>query len=167
MNHLESIFFYLFSALAVITAACVVLSRKIIYGVLSLALGMIALSGLFALLGAHFVAVIQVLIYAGAILVLFLFVIMLMGMEGRELRPTFQNPAFWIGASLIVAFLIPFLGLLASLQNGTGWSELSGTVENIGKALFSNFLFHFELISGVLLAGIFGVVGLNRRERRK
>ena len=84
MNNLETALFYLFSAAAVLTSLFVVTSKRPSYAVLALAAGTIAISGLFILLGAFFVAIIQVLIYAGAILVLFLFVIMLLGITAEE-----------------------------------------------------------------------------------
>ena len=84
MNHLEIVLFYVFSLTAIASSMIVVTNQKPAYGVLALALAMLALSALFILLKAYFVAVIQVLIYAGAILVLFLFVIMLLGINNLE-----------------------------------------------------------------------------------
>src|SRR3989338_2415638 len=81
MNYLEIILFYLFSLTAIASALMVVTNRRPTYGVLALAVTMLTLSALFVLLQAYFVAAIQILIYAGAILVLFLFVIMLLGVE--------------------------------------------------------------------------------------
>ena len=78
MNHLETILFYAFSLIAVTPSVFVVTTRRPTYAVLTLAVGIIALSGLFTLLRAYFIAIIQVLIYAGAILVLFLFILFLL-----------------------------------------------------------------------------------------
>ena len=166
MNHFEIVLFYVFSTLAVASALLVVLSRKTVYGVLALAGGMICLSGLFVLLGAYFVAVIQVLIYAGAILVLFLFVMMLMGIEGKE-RPVMSGGRFWVNLLLILGFFAP---LVLAMVSGGGFGVLQketvGTVENIGTVLFSEYLLPFELVSGVLLIGIIGVVNLAQKEKR-
>ena len=173
MNHLGQFWFYLFSAVAVSSSLLVVASRRPAYSVLALTLTMVALSALFVLLEAYFVAVVQVLIYAGAILVLFLFVIMLLGVEGAEQQPG-KEKSIWIivrpAAKLILAVLLfaelAFAAAQMKLQ-GTGIQGLVGNVEAVGEALFSRYLLPFELVSGILLIGIFGVVNLAYQEKRK
>src|SRR3989338_7198748 len=100
MNHLETILFFAFSSVSVVTSLFVVTTKRPAYAVLALAVGIIALSGLFTLLGAYFVAIIQVLIYAGAILVLFLFVIMLLGIESEETAKRLSKMGSAVGALL-------------------------------------------------------------------
>ena len=177
MNYLENSLFYLFALTAIASAAVVVTNRKPAYGVLSLAVTMLALSGLFVLLKAYFVAVLQVLIYAGAILVLFLFVIMLLGVGGIEKteQALQKNKAASVtkirrGINIVLLLtLLSELMIVISAIQGTKFPQqnLIGTVEAIGEALFTNYLLPFELVSGILLIGIFGVVNLTQKELRK
>lgn len=168
MNYLETILFYAFSSVLIATSLFVVTAKRPTYAVLALALGIIALSGLFTLLGAYFVAIIQVLIYAGAILVLFLFVIMLLGVDTQETAK--KNSKVWatVGGLLTLSFLVELIGIIAAQADLHFSGEaLVGTTEAIGRALFSEYLLPFELVSGVLLLGILGVVGLARKESQK
>lgn len=167
MNHFGTVLFGIFSALAIASAALVVMSRKTTYGVLALAGGMIALAGLYVLLEAYFIAVIQVLIYAGAILVLFLFVIMLIGVEGKEPERVLAQPRFWIALPLTGLFLVQlFLAASNSQITRPALAPIAGTVEALGRALFSKFLLPFELVSAVLLVAILGVVNLIQTKRQ-
>ena len=162
--------FYIFSSAAVISALIVVTSRRSAYSVLALTLMMLALSGLFVLQEAYFVAVIQILIYAGAILVLFLFVIMMLGLEGAD-RPEGEKKQFfarsWIQivlAALLLAefgFVIFHAGRLPEAA-----AVVAGNTEAIGELLFTRYLLPFELISGILLIGIFGVVNLAHGKKK-
>ncbi len=173
MNHLGLPLFYLFSATAIISALIVVLNQRPAYSVLALTLTMLALSALFVLLEAYFVAVIQILIYAGAILVLFLFVIMLLGIEGAD-RPNSKEKSFFDRIRPIIQIILALL-LLAEF----GWAifglkhfptmatPVIGNVEAVGEMLFTRYLLPFELVSGILLLGIFGVVNLAYQGRKK
>lgn len=166
MNSLEPYLFYLFASIAVASALVVVASKRPTYSVLALTLTMLALSALFVLLKAYFVAVMQVLIYAGAILVLFLFVIMLLGVDGAEqpamrtkfLKSTKTKRA--VQAFLVLIFLLELSISIAKFQLDSAPQVQAGTVEAIGTMLFGRYLLPFELVSGILLIGIFGVVSL-------
>ncbi|MBI3999770.1 MAG: NADH-quinone oxidoreductase subunit J [Candidatus Omnitrophica bacterium] len=174
MNHLEIVLFYVFSLTAIASSMIVVTNRKPAYGVLALALAMLALSALFILLKAYFVAVIQVLIYAGAILVLFLFVIMLLGINNLESSEDSWRKAELasrikirraINLVLVISLLAELLIVISALRDvGFSRQNLAGTVEAIGEALFTQYLLPFELVSGILLIGIFGVVNLAQKE---
>ena len=152
----------------------VVTNRRPAYSVLSLAVAMLALSGLFVLLEAYFVAIIQILIYAGAILVLFLFVIMVLGIGGNESAeektrkkgvPLKTQVRQWASFILPIVFFSELLIVISAVKNSAfSGHGLAGTVEAIGEALFTEYLLPFELISGILLIGIFGVVNLARKE---
>ncbi len=173
MNHLGQFWFYLFSAVAIGSSLIVVTNRRPAYSVLALTLTMVALSALFVLLEAYFVAVIQVLIYAGAILVLFLFVIMLLGIEGAERQPSREKSIWNIvrpAAKFILAavLLAEFLFAIAQIKfQPEGFLHLAGNVEAIGEVLFTHYLLPFELVSGILLIGIFGVVNLAQPEKKR
>lgn len=168
MNDLGIYLFYISALSAILSALAVITNQKPTYAVLALTVTMIALSSLFVLLKAYFVAVIQILIYAGAILVLFLFVIMLLGIKGVEKvkkQKGFQTAAnSIIGLTFLGELLIAGFAFQSAKMSGAG---LAGTVEAVGEALFGPYLFPFELVSGILLIGIFGVVNLAQKEKTR
>lgn len=173
MNHLQLVLFYIFSATAVISSLIVVTNRRPAYSVLALTLTMLALSALFVLLEAYFVAVIQILIYAGAILVLFLFVIMLLGIEGAD-RVENRKASFidtirpFLQIILTVLLFTEVAYTIVQTKNVfTPSAAVAGNIEAIGKALFTQYLLPFELVSGILLIGILGVVNLAYHGQKK
>lgn len=167
MIHFESALFYLFSTLLIAFSLFVVCTKRPIYAVLSLASAIICLSGLFTLLGAYFVAMIQVLIYAGAILVLFLFVIMLLGIETKEKQKSKSVLQKIFATLLAVSFLLEFLVILIKSPNlKLAGENIIGTVEAVGHVLFSEYLLPFELISIILLIGALGVINLIQKEEK-
>ena len=160
--------FYVFALVTVASSLVVITHRQITYAVLALAVAMLALSAVFVLLEAYFLAVIQILIYAGAILVLFLFVIMLLGTSGTDSAREAQNIRKWAKITLVLALLSEIAIAFYRLKEMAFTPiHLRGTVEAIGEALFTDYLLPFELVSGILLIGIFGVVNLVQRELRK
>ncbi len=177
MNHLQIPLFYIFALTAIASSIVVVKDRRPTYGVLALAVTMISLSGLFILLQAYFVAVIQILIYAGAILVLFLFVIMLLGVTGADEAQEISRKNKMTSIAkmhrnikilLALTLLSELITVIFALQDSKFPQEnFAGTVEAIGTALFTNYLLPFELVSGILLIGIFGIVNLAHKELKK
>ena len=163
----EAIFFYTFTGLMILAALSVVLSRRPIYSVLSLLLAMFCLAALFVMLGAYFVAVLQILLYAGAVLVLFLFVIMLLNLSPDDAA---HHRFFTFRAAGTAAALLLLWSLWRVLL-GTPATVLSevppahGTVASIGKLLFTTYLLPFELTSFLILAAIIGAVTLAKQPR--
>jgi NADH-quinone oxidoreductase subunit J len=158
----ESISFYAFAALMLAAALSVVLNRQPVYSVLSLLLVMFCLAALFAMLGAYFVAALQILLYAGAVLVLFLFVIMLLNLEPEALARMRLFTLRGAGTALVVLlFAILARVLVGSATSQT--AEASGTVEAVGRELFSSYLLPFELTSFIILAAVIGAVTLAKR----
>ena len=160
---METIFFYLFTAVMLIAALLVVFNRHPVYSVLSLLLAMFCLASLFIMLGAYFVAALQVLLYAGAVLVLFLFVIMLLNLEPEALA---RMRVFTLRGAGTVVSLFLLVHLLRLLQTSGQQAALSaaqspqGTVESIGRLLFTTYLLPFELTSFLILAAIIAAVTL-------
>ena len=162
----EAVFFYTFSALMLAAAGSVVLNRRPIYSILSLLVMMFCLAGLFVMLGAYFLAALQVLLYAGAVLVLFLFVIMLLNLEPEALA---RMRAFTLRTVGTLTALV-LLALLVCVVTAPGGSPAltvapatGGTVEEIGRALFTTYLLPFELTSFLILGAIIGAVTLAKR----
>lgn len=122
---------------------------------------MFALAVLYLLLQAHFVAMVHLIVYAGAVLVLFLFVIMLLGIGAKEPRLGEQFKKNYLG--LIFFVPIALLGLLVYLASTLGREPLNpveGSPDTFGRLLFSHYLLPFELISFLLLIGVFAAVAL-------
>jgi NADH-quinone oxidoreductase subunit J len=154
--------FYLFSLGAVAAALGVILCRSAIYSVLSLvvAIGMIA--GLFVLLKAFLVATILVLVYAGAILVLFLFVMMLVDPKKMPTPPRFGIP--FVLAVVFGGFLFfEIFGVIRSIGPAQN-TAAQGTTGAIGNLLFNNYVLAFELTSFLLLAAVVSVVVLAKKD---
>jgi len=158
--------FFVAAALAVAGGIGVITFRQPIRSVLSLVVVMIALSILFLLLSAQFIFVAQVIVYAGAVMVLFLFVIALLG-PAKEIakgRLRFQT---WLSA----LFVLALFGLIWAMLQGVQYRQpeqtdlsIFGTVQSIGIGLFTKYLYPFELTSILLLVAAIGAIYLSRKE---
>jgi len=159
--------FWVAAAVAVLGALGVVVSRQPIRSVLSLVVVMLALSVLFLLLSAQFVFAVQIIVYAGAVMVLFLFVVALLGpiKESAGGRLRLQFSAALIAVAILAAFLWALLrGVQFHSAQGID-QRLFGSVEQIGVGLFTTFLYPFELTSVLLLVAAVGAVYLSRADR--
>ena len=158
---MEAALFYSFAAFAVLGALGVITFKKPTRALLSLMVTMFSLAVLFLTLQAHFVAMAYLIVYAGAVLVLFLFVIMLLGLAAKELPAGESFKKIY----LAVAFFVPiaFLGILLWIASSLGEIPLNpteGSPENFGTLLFTRYLLPFELVSFLLLIGVFAAVAL-------
>ena len=163
-----TIVFLVAAVIAVVFSVFAIALRNPIKNVLSLVVVFFAMAAIFAVLGMDFLAAIQIIVYSGAILVLFLFVIMLLNLRsverlgsGRRLQAVFGSVAA-VGLGVVVVYAI------SQLTPATGavypGALDTGTVEPIGRALLSTHLFAFEFITLLLVAAIVGAVYLARRE---
>jgi len=159
--------FFVLAALAVLGALSLIFQRHPIHSALSLIVVMIALAGLYLLMGAEFVAAVQIIVYGGAIMVLFVFVIMLLN-AGEEERTDFSKLAKFGGLPLALALT----GLLAATMAKHGGSipnpETVGALAPTGKIstlLFTTFVYPFELTSFLILVAIMGALVLAQREK--
>lgn len=167
--NLDTILFYVLAVVSVVSAILVVTRQNPITSALFLVLNFFTLGGLYLTLKAQFIAVIQVLVYAGAIMVLFIFVIMLLNLgdidrlkEKVSLRKVF-------GVGLSAALLMMILYIFGFTEGSIPEGDLQkgveiGTVEYIGSKLFTDFLFPFEITSILLLAAIVGAVILAKKK---
>ncbi|MBI3088309.1 MAG: NADH-quinone oxidoreductase subunit J [Candidatus Omnitrophica bacterium] len=161
----DALLFYIFSGLMLAAALSVVLNRQPVYAVLSLLLAMFCLAALFVLLGAYFVAALQILLYVGAVLVLFLFVVMLLNLDRdtlARLQPFTRRGLGTLVALLFATQLILLLNRAALLAPLAEVPAPAGTVRDIGRLLFTTYLLPFELTSFLILAAIIGAVTLAR-----
>jgi NADH-quinone oxidoreductase subunit J len=163
--------FYLLGGLAIASAVLAISARNPVASLLFVVLAFFALAGLFVTLEAHFLAAIQILVYAGAILVLFLFVIMLLNLGSHLPREWLAPPATLILASAAsVAFvLVGFFLVRRGEASGLGAVPVAppavGSTEAVGLALFRDFLLPFEITSLLLLVAMVGAIVLAKRER--
>jgi len=166
------ILFYVFAAVAVGASLLVIAQRNPIYSVLLLIASFGALSGLYVMLDAPFVAVIQIVVYAGAIMVLFLFVVMLLNAPQEETEADerrhilLRSGPLKFGAFLAVV-LAAELGWALSEGGAPGafGTESTTSVAAIGRILFTDYAFAFEVTSVLILVAMVGAVVLARREK--
>jgi len=163
--------FYLFAAVAVLASLLVIAQRNPIYSVLLLIASFGALSGLYVLLDAPFVAVIQIIVYAGAIMVLFLFVVMLLNAPHEDTdyderaHPLMRPGARRFGAVLAAVLIVELVWALT--RHGESGVFAGGSVSSvsaIGRLLFTDYAFPFEVTSVLILVAMVGAVVLARRE---
>jgi len=157
--------FYVLALLAVVSALGMVLNvRNTIAGAMSLVVTMIALAGIYVVLDAHLVAVLQIMVYAGAILVLFLFVVMLLNLRSDEFSPSRSRLAKLAGVALGVWALGSFLALLpGALPKVVEIPADFGSYRQVGLSLYRTYVVAFEVASFILLAAIVGAVVLAKR----
>ncbi len=173
----DTILFYVFGAVMVVASLFVIGQRSPIYSVLLLIASFAALAGLYVLLDAPFLAVIQIIIYAGAIMVLFLFVVMLLNAPYEQAADDAQRHWPVHGPRLAGALLgiVLVVELVWSLQRSRGGQEVqeiaaagggqaTGSVAEIGRLLFSTYGFAFEVTSVLILVAMVGAVVLAKRE---
>jgi NADH-quinone oxidoreductase subunit J len=161
---------FFIGVVALVSALCVVGLRNPLFSAFSLVVNLLAMAGLYAALDAHFLAVSQVVVYAGAIMVLVLFVLMLLNLKsesGRKLGALRSGLAVLIGITIVVSALPPVLSHFSGLSPATLSDNMNGsvgTVKAIGQQLYTEYVAQFELASLVLLIGIVGAVMLSKRK---
>jgi len=160
---IEYAVFFFFAAIAVIFAFVVILHRNPVVSALSLVASLFALAVMYVLLEAPFVAALQVIIYAGAIMVLFLFVIMLLNLQKRPEEPTRPVQQFvgYLGSAVFGIGLIYYLSKYAVMELPA--EPFIADARTVGIRLFDAYLFPFEMVSILLLAAIVGALILSGR----
>ncbi len=166
---LEQIFELVVGAAAVASAITMVLSRNMVMSVLSMILNFICLAILYLTLNAQFIAVLQILVYAGGIMVLFLFVIMLLNIRDTQHSAGKSKFNALLAIAIGVGFLTEMIILIVSSASRKASSlpesaARLGTVESIGKALYTSYLLPFEAVSFLLLAAIIGALILAKKK---
>lgn len=157
--------FYILAAIAVLGAACVLTIRSPIKAAIALIVSLGSLSAIYVLLNAQFVAVMQLLIYAGAIIVLFVFVIMLLNLQEPIMKPRSWLWAFALGSVIVFAacFLTRWLVGSVNYQSVVTVSPGFGSVEQVGQAVLVEYALPFEVLSLLLLVSVVGAVVLAKK----
>jgi NADH-quinone oxidoreductase subunit J len=163
---MDAVLFFLFAGFALAGAINLIRERHPIYSALSLVAVMASLAGLYLMLGAEFIAAVQIIVYAGAIMVLFVFVLMLLNAEA-EVRLDRSKMAVNLAPPLLTLLLIEIVSVLRGKFPASAVVNaalLSGdNTRQVGKLLFSKFLLPFEVTSVLMLVAIMGAVVLGKR----
>lgn len=163
----QQIFFMLFGALAVAGALMVVLQRSPLNSALSLIVTFVGITANYVLLKAQFLAAIQIIVYAGAIIVLFMFVIMLLSVRNEESRLERNTVVKWMTVPCALAMLAVLIYAMREVRTPANYqaarSVRAGTSEIIGRELFTTYLLPFEATSVLIIMAIVGAIVLARR----
>lgn len=164
---ITQILFWVLTALALFSALMVITSKNPVYSVLWLIVTFFTISGHYLLLNAQFLAIVNIIVYAGAIMVLFLFVIMLMNLS-KETEPQKNK---WLKLAGAVAGGCLLLVLVAALRNTeTRMTEMGsgniGLIQNLGNVLFKEYVVPFEIASILFLSAMVGAIVLGKKEKR-
>ncbi|MEY4628871.1 MAG: hypothetical protein RLZZ595_1197 [Bacteroidota bacterium] len=166
--HITEILFWVLTALAIFSALMVVFSNNPVHSVLWLIMVFFAISGHYILMNAQFLAIVNMIVYAGAIMVLFLFVIMLMNMN-KESEP---QKSKWLRFAAVISGGSLMLILVAALKDNTGFISSMrgegsiGLIRNLGKVLFTEYVVPFEISSVLFLSAMVGAVVLGKKEKK-
>ena len=170
---IQAIAFYLFAFLVIASGVLTIMSRNPVHSVLWLILAFFNAAGLMVLLGAEFIAMLLVVVYVGAVAVLFLFVVMMLDVDMAEMRAGFIRNAP-LGAAIAVILLMELvLGIGAlnagALEIGTASGEnapniANSNIENVGALLYSEYVLLFELAGLILLVAMVGAIVLTHRD---
>lgn len=164
---MELAIFIIAAVVAIAAALMVVLQHNPIAGVMYLVTTFVAQAVLFIQLNAAFVAILQIMVYAGAIMVLFLFVIMLLNLRredfGKDIKFRFRPIAVALAIVLLVETLVAIHAANSAGKAGAGLPEAFGSISQVGMLLFTDYLYPFELTSILLLVAILGAVVMAKR----
>jgi NADH-quinone oxidoreductase subunit J len=155
----EQVTFWIFAVPLVVTAGGVVVARNPVYAAMNLVAAFFFMAGIYVLLAAHLIAFMQILVYAGAVMVLFLFVIMLLSLGSEHVPPERYKAMQIIGALGAVMLVAVIASAVADVRGSTALlSPEFGTVKAVGKVLYTQYLLPFEVTSLLLLVAIVGAV---------
>ncbi|MFE4534893.1 NADH-quinone oxidoreductase subunit J [Streptomyces scopuliridis] len=165
----EAVQFWILGTVAVIGALCTILMRKAVHSALCLAATMIVLAVFYLANGAYFLGVVQIVVYTGAIMMLFLFVVMLVGVTAADsLKETLKGQRWWAAACGLGFGILLIAGIgNASLKTftGLGQANAGGNVEGLAALIFTRYVFAFEITGALLITASVGAMLLTHRER--
>jgi NADH-quinone oxidoreductase subunit J len=161
-----NIIFYLSAGVAIVSTVMVITRLNAVHALLYLIVSLLSVALIFFALGAPFVAALEVIIYAGAIMVLFVFVMMLLnlGPQATEQEQQWLSPGMWAGPAILAGILIIELLYVVASGGDGGAGAIIITPQQVGIALFGPYLLGVELASVLLLAGLVGAYHIGRRQ---
>ncbi|NIP41197.1 MAG: NADH-quinone oxidoreductase subunit J [candidate division Zixibacteria bacterium] len=161
-----AIIFYISAAVAIISTIMVITRMNAVHALLYLIVSLLSVAVIFFTLGAPFIGALEVIIYAGAIMVLFVFVMMMlnMGKQAAEQERNWVNPRMYVGPAILAAILgVELIYMLTSGSNRAAGFEMIGP-KAVGISLYSSYLIGLELAGMLLLAGLVGAFHLGRKD---
>ena len=164
---LSSVFFYIFATICCLSGLMVVSSRNPVHSVLFLILAFFNAAGLFILLNAEFLAMLLVVVYVGAVAVLFLFVVMMLDINYSELREGFQKYrplGLFIGAVLLVELFATFFEYSGNIKSLPSPGDVHNT-KALGQVIYTDYIYLFQLAGLILLVAMIGAIALTLRKR--
>ncbi|MBK9099463.1 MAG: NADH-quinone oxidoreductase subunit J [bacterium] len=166
--NVEQIFLLFVDAVLIGSAIYMIIARNMVMSVLSMIVSFVSLAILYLTLGAQFIAVTQIIVYAGGIMVLFLFVIMLLNIKEKE-HPKGGKLRVWLSITIGIGILIEIIAVVASSVSSKISSlppdaAKTGTVESVGTVLYTTYLLPFEAVSFLLLAATIGALVLAKKK---
>lgn len=165
---ITEILFWFLSVLALFAAIMVLVSKNPVYSVLWLIVVFFAISGHYVLLNAQFLAIVNLIVYAGAIMVLFLFVIMLINLnhESEPQKNIWMKMAGVITGGLLLLVLISTVRSATDMENKNALTGIGniGLIENLGKVLFSEYALPFEISSVLFLSAMVGAIVIGKKD---
>lgn len=163
---MEQIIFFFVAFLALVSAFYFVFAKNALYAILSLIITFFSIAAMYILLNAQFLGIVQIIVYAGAIMVLFLYILMMLNLN-KEDESKKKNLAKFIGVFTSGLLLIGILGAFKGLNQKTFGTDVDTTVgltKNLGKLLFNEYVLPFELASILILSGIVGAVLIGKKD---
>ncbi|MBN9313535.1 MAG: NADH dehydrogenase [Chryseobacterium sp. 39-10] len=163
---MEQIIFFFIAFLAVGSAFFFIFGKNPIYAILSLIVTFFSIAALYILLNAQFLGIVQIIVYAGAIMVLFLYILMMLNLNKSD-ESKKQNVMKFLGVFTAGLLLVGILGAFRGIKMGTVAVSTEagvGLTKNLGKLLFNEYVLPFELASILILAGIVGAVLIGKKD---
>ncbi|WP_312764826.1 NADH-quinone oxidoreductase subunit J family protein [Epilithonimonas sp.] len=164
---MDQILFFIVAFIAIASAVYFVFARNPLYAILSLIVTMFSIAGMYILLNAQFLGIVQIIVYTGAIMVLFLYILMMLNLNKEDESKKDSLPKF-IG---IISVCILFVGMLGAYRGLSGKTTVAdnidhsvGLTKNLGRLLFNEYVLPFELASILILAGIVGAVLIGKKD---
>ncbi len=164
---MDQILFFIFAGIALLSAGYFVVAKSPLYAILSLIVTFFSISGLYIILNAQFLGIVQIIVYAGAIMVLFLYILMMLNLNKEDESKKSPLPKF-LGFFAAGIFFIGLLGAYKGIAGNhvptAGVDTSIGLTKNLGQLLFSEYVLPFEIASVLILAGIVGAVLIGKKE---
>ncbi len=160
-----NIFFFIAAVVALLSTLMVVTRSNAVHGLLYFVVSLLAVAFIFFILGAPFAAALEVILYAGAIMVVFLFVVMLVRLDGRDglKAPSWLEPSAWVGPAFLAVVLGIELTWVVLSGSGSSFSVRNVGPKEVGTSLFGPYLLGVEIVSILFMAGLVGALRLARR----
>ncbi|MNK45528.1 NADH-quinone oxidoreductase subunit J [compost metagenome] len=164
---MDQILFFFVAFLAIASAVYFVFAKNPMYAILSLIVTMFSIAGMYILLNAQFLGIVQIIVYTGAIMVLFLYILMMLNLNAED-ESKKQNLPKFIGIFSVCILFVGMLGAYKGLSGNTVATDnidySVGLTKNLGRLLFNEYVLPFELASILILAGIVGAVLIGKKD---